>query len=58
MRESRKTKKAPEEGPLGIDRWTSNGYGITVSPPTPEQQKAIDELNAELDSEAHTHDKE
>lgn len=20
----------PEEGPKGIDRWTSNGYGLTV----------------------------
>ena len=23
--------KAPEEGPNGVDRWTSNGYGITVN---------------------------
>lgn len=21
---------APAEGPNGVDRWTSNGYGITV----------------------------
>lgn len=20
----------PEEGPKGIDRWTSNGYGLTI----------------------------
>lgn len=22
--------KAPEEGPHGVDRWTSNGYGLVV----------------------------
>lgn len=21
---------APEEGPHGVDRWTSNGYGLTI----------------------------
>ena len=21
---------APEEGPHGVDRWTSNGYGLTL----------------------------
>ena len=21
---------APEEGPNGVDRWTSNGYGLTL----------------------------
>jgi hypothetical protein len=20
----------PEEGPCGVDRWTSNGYGLTI----------------------------
>lgn len=23
-------KKAPEEGPNGVDRWTSNGYGLVI----------------------------
>lgn len=23
-------KKAPEEGPHGVDRWTSNGYGLII----------------------------
>ena len=23
-------KQAPEEGPHGVDRWTSNGYGLTI----------------------------
>lgn len=23
--------KAPEEGPHGVDRWTSNGYGLIVN---------------------------
>jgi len=24
------TSRAPEEGPHGVDRWTSNGYGLTI----------------------------
>lgn len=27
---SEEKKKAPEEGPNGVDRWTSNGYGLTI----------------------------
>ena len=27
----RKMAKAPEEGPHGVDRWTSNGYGLIVN---------------------------
>ena len=23
-------KTAPEEGPHGVDRWTSNGYGLSI----------------------------
>ena len=23
--------RAPEEGPHGVDRWTSNGYGLTIA---------------------------
>lgn len=23
-------RKAPEEGPHGVDRWTSSGYGLVV----------------------------
>ena len=23
-------KKAPAEGPHGVDAWTSNGYGLTI----------------------------
>lgn len=30
MAKNRKSNMAPEEGPNGVDRWTSNGYGITV----------------------------
>lgn len=42
-----KTKQAPEEGPHGVDRWTSNGYGLTiggkkVEPPS--QEDDIDEV--------------
>ena len=25
-----KKPTAPEEGPHGVDRWTSNGYGLTI----------------------------
>ena len=25
-----KTKREPEEGPSGIDRWSSNGYGLRI----------------------------
>lgn len=25
-----KRTQAPEEGPHGVDRWTSNGYGLRI----------------------------
>lgn len=25
-----KPRQAPEEGPNGVDRWTSNGYGLRI----------------------------
>lgn len=36
---AKKQQLEPEEGPNGVDRWTSNGYGIViggkkVEPPT------------------------
>lgn len=33
---------------MGIDRWTSNGYGITVNKPTPEQKETARQINAEV----------
>lgn len=44
-----KGKKAPEEGPHGVDRWTSNGYGITINgkkvePPAEEKEEDIDDI--------------
>ena len=24
------TSRAPEDGPNGVDRWTSNGYGLCI----------------------------
>lgn len=41
-------KQAPVEGPNGVDRWTSNGYGLTiggkkVEPPAEEEQE-IEEI--------------
>jgi len=49
MKENKKTKKAPEEGPNGVDRWTSNGYGLTldgkkVEPPEEPQIDEIEEV--------------
>lgn len=38
-----KRKKAPEEGPNGVDRWTSNGYGIRVNGKKVEAPKEKDE---------------
>lgn len=46
-----KKKMAPEEGPNGVDRWTSNGYGITIDgkkvvvpEPKDEDEEDIDEI--------------
>ncbi len=38
----------PPEPESGIDRWTSNGYGIVSDPPTDEQKERIAKVNAEL----------
>jgi hypothetical protein len=43
-------KQAPAEGPNGVDRWTSNGYGLTiggkkVEPPTEETD--VEEIEEE-----------
>ena len=45
--------KAPEEGPNGVDRWTSNGYGLTIdgveaAPP--------EEKEAEYGNQAEEHE--
>lgn len=42
-------KKAPAEGPHGVDRWTSNGYGLVidgkpVEPPAEETEQEIEEI--------------
>ena len=29
MTDTRQNRE-PEEGPCGVDRWTSNGYGLTI----------------------------
>lgn len=46
---SEKEKKAPEEGPNGVDRWTSNGYGLMidgkkVEPPKEKEEEEIEEV--------------
>ena len=40
-----KERKAPKEGKNGVDRWTSNGFGIKVgkAPITKEEARKIDE---------------
>lgn len=46
---STEKRKVPEEGPHGVDRWTSNGYGLTiggkqVDPPDDEEEiEEVDE---------------
>ena len=40
--------KAKKEGRDGIDAWTSNGYGLTFSKPTPEQEEKVRKVNEEL----------
>ena len=50
-----KRKLAPEEGPEGVDRWTSSGIGVTLVPPEKvkemeEKADNIDEIE-EIDAE-------
>lgn len=40
--------KEPPEMESGVDRWTSNGYGIVSAPLTDEQKERIAEVNAEF----------
>lgn len=39
--------KAKANGPHGVDRWTSNGYGISVGPLPDSVKKAVAEINAQ-----------
>lgn len=44
-----KRREAPAEGPHGVDRWTSNGYGLVVDgkpvkPPEEDNDQDIDEI--------------
>ena len=43
------TKKAPAEGPHGVDRWTSNGYGLRVNGQKVEPPKEDDKKDKEID---------
>lgn len=43
-------KKIPLEGPHGVDRWTSNGYGLTINgkkvePPKDDDTEEIEEAD-------------
>lgn len=42
----------PRENSQKIDRFTSNGYGVKLSPLTAEQKKGIAQLNKELSGKA------
>lgn len=39
--------QAPEEGPGGVDRWTSNGYGLSIDgiEVTPPEEKEAEHGN-------------
>ena len=39
--------KAKATGPHGVDRWTSNGYGIQVGFVPDSAKKALAEINAQ-----------
>lgn len=43
------TKKAPAEGPNGVDQWTSNGYGLILNGKQvkPPKEADIDEIEEE-----------
>ena len=43
-------KQAPAEGPHGVDRWTSNGYGLTISGKKvapPDEDDNVEEIEEE-----------
>ena len=50
-------KVAKETGREGIDRWTSNGYGLSVSENTKEQDEAVKKINEELRNYIHKGEK-
>lgn len=44
-----KNKLAPDEGPHGVDRWSCNGYGLTINgkkvePPANDDDKDVEEV--------------
>lgn len=41
-------KNAPAEGPHGVDRWTSNGYGLVINGKKVEPpEEDVDEIEEE-----------
>ena len=42
----------PRENKQGIDRFTSNGYGLVSGPVSAERKKAVAQLQKELDAKA------
>lgn len=49
-KKSTASKKRLTPGDTGIDRWTSNGYGIVNGPVSAADKKRIAKLNAEMDA--------
>ena len=47
-KKSTASKKKLTPGDTGVDRWTSNGYGIVNGPVSAADKKRIAKLNAEL----------
>lgn len=48
IKKSTTSKKKLTPGDTGVDRWTSNGYGIVNGPVSAADKKRIAKLNAEL----------
>ena len=50
-----KKNQAPEEGPHGVDRWTSNGYGLCIDgiAVTPLEEKEAEYGNQTEEHETH-----
>lgn len=45
--EENKNNIAPDDGPDGVDRWSSNGYGVTISDTPKKDPNKIDEIEEE-----------
>lgn len=49
MKKKKKPTLAPEEGPHGVDRWTSNGYGLMLDGKPVEPPEEDEETEEDID---------